>query len=186
MFPIALAVLAILLGGAGLYFGISASRQLAPISENVTAGSDSAARLEAQIGELETRVAELSAGLEDLKGSFSRSRIYAGQTEQAIKKLATELNANREQITTLGEKLGELATRGQRAPAPAAAEPSAEAASGGDSSGGEGSVYRIKSGDTFARIAADQGVGLQALLDANPDADPRRLRIGQEIRIPSN
>jgi LysM repeat protein len=39
-------------------------------------------------------------------------------------------------------------------------------------------------GDTFARIAAKIGLSVQAILDANPDVDPRRLRIGQKIDIP--
>ena len=47
-----------------------------------------------------------------------------------------------------------------------------------------GGSYTIKAGDTFGRIADKTGVNLQALLDANPDADPRRLRIGQVINLP--
>ncbi|PDH29511.1 MAG: hypothetical protein CNE95_04690 [Puniceicoccaceae bacterium MED-G30] len=49
----------------------------------------------------------------------------------------------------------------------------------------EGGSYLIEPGDTFARIAQQMGVSLQALLDANPGVDPRRLRIGQNIVVPT-
>ena len=51
---------------------------------------------------------------------------------------------------------------------------------------GAGKTYTIQSGDYFAKIAEKLDVNLQALIDANPDADPRRLRIGQVINVPAN
>jgi len=194
MIPIALAVLGIVLGGAGLYFGMTANQRLTPIAESVKSGSSGAERLEKEIGALETRLTELSAKLDDLKGAFDRSRVYANQSETAIKSLASELNNNRDRINEIGKRLNELASAAVRAPAPAPAAPSnaterAPSAGGGnDERGGSGgeATYRIQSGDTFAKIASEQGVSLQALLDANPETDPRRLRIGQQIVIPAN
>ena len=46
-------------------------------------------------------------------------------------------------------------------------------------------TYKIQSGDTFGKIASQKGVRLDALFEANPDADPRRLSIGKEINIPA-
>ncbi len=46
-------------------------------------------------------------------------------------------------------------------------------------------TYVIKGGDTLMSIADDLGIDRNALLDANPDLDPRLLRIGQEIQLPS-
>ena len=48
----------------------------------------------------------------------------------------------------------------------------------------EGTSYEIKSGDTFALIARKFGITVQALQDANPDARPDRLRVGQKLQIP--
>jgi tetratricopeptide (TPR) repeat protein len=45
--------------------------------------------------------------------------------------------------------------------------------------------YSIKSGDTPANIARKYGVRLDALLAANPGLDPRHLKIGQTVTIPS-
>jgi len=50
---------------------------------------------------------------------------------------------------------------------------------------GAASTYVIVSGDNFGKIAGKFGVAVQAILDANPDADPRRLAIGQTIQIPA-
>ena len=182
MIPIALAVLAIVLGGAALYFGLTANQRLGPIRESVASGGASAARMEKEIDALETRIDEIVARLDDLKGAFDRSRIYANQSEAAIKRLTSELNENRDRINTLGERLGELAGASARAPA-SGPEPTGESATGGRTAperAGEAErdeaaeSYRIQSGDTFAKIAAEQGVRLQALIDANPEADPRR------------
>jgi LysM repeat protein len=50
---------------------------------------------------------------------------------------------------------------------------------------GAGSSYVIAPGDNFGKIAGKFGVAVQAILEANPDADPRRLAIGQTIQIPT-
>jgi LysM repeat protein len=49
---------------------------------------------------------------------------------------------------------------------------------------GPGNTYEIKAGDTFARLSGQFGVSVQAIEQANPGVDPRRLRIGQRIVIP--
>ena len=46
-------------------------------------------------------------------------------------------------------------------------------------------MHVIQSGDTLSSVARKAGVSLSALLKANPGVTPERLRIGQEIRIPS-
>jgi len=45
-------------------------------------------------------------------------------------------------------------------------------------------IYVIKKGDTLLPIARNFGVTVQEIQDANGITDPRRLSIGQEIRIP--
>lgn len=193
--PLALAILAIVLGGAGLYFGLTANQRLNPLSDTMEAGSSSAARLEKDISSLDTQVSELSAQFGELNKSLDRMRTYSNLSEQTVKQLSSGVKDNRNEIVELAERINELVTRGVRpAPAPAAAVNSGggrtEVPGGTNTStGGSASfsgTYTIASGDTFAKIAAKFGVGLQALLDANPDADPRRLAIGQVINVPAN
>jgi len=45
--------------------------------------------------------------------------------------------------------------------------------------------YRIQSGDTLTKIARRYGVPLRVLRDMNSSLNPRRLRIGKVIRVPS-
>jgi LysM repeat protein len=188
MIPVALAVFGIVLGGAGLYFGLTANQRINSIDESVEAGSSSSARAEKKIFGFDTQMAELAAQVAEQNKTVSRLRVYSSQGEQAVKKLASELKLNREQIVKTAESLNEFAAAGFRpaSPAPAAeatstvsAEQSVVAVSPADAT-----MYTIVAGDTFGRIATKIGVSVQAILDANPDVDPRRLSIGQAINIP--
>lgn len=194
MVPLALALLAIVLGGAGLYFGLNASQRIAPLTESIDAGSSSAARLDKQLSSIETRLAEVSAQYDELKKTVDRVRMYGSQSEQLTKQVASGVKSNREELVKLAEKMNELASSGTRAAAPVAST-SAPASSASNTApsvadtiaaSGPASTYKIQSGDTFGRIATLKGVSLDALLAANPGADPRRLSIGQEINIPAN
>jgi LysM repeat protein len=194
LLPIALSILAIVLGGAGLYFGLTANQRLNPLADTMSEGSTSAARLEKDMGALETQVAELSAQSDELEKALGRVRLYGNQSEQAVKQLASSVRENREKIVEQVERLNELIAGQSRAapqrtgtsrpelpaetPREEPTEPAQESASP--------ATYTIKAGDTFAKISARLGVGLQALLDANPGVDPRRLSVGQVINVPAN
>jgi LysM repeat protein len=188
MVPVALAVLGIVLGGAGLYFGLTANQRLNPIDESVSAGATSSAKIETVINGFQTQVAELAAQISEQSKTVNRLRVYSSQGEQAVKKLAGELNTNREQIVKTAEMLNEFAAAGFRA-TPATQEASAASNDAGSSTTTvaprDGSTYVIVSGDNFGKIAGKFGVAVQAILDANPNADPRRLAIGQTIQIPT-
>jgi LysM repeat protein len=47
-------------------------------------------------------------------------------------------------------------------------------------------TYKVKSGDTMAKIAKANGINLEQLLDANPrfKANPNRIRVGDVLNIP--
>ena len=53
------------------------------------------------------------------------------------------------------------------------------------SSPGANRTYTVKAGDSPYSIARTHGVKLEALMAANPGLDPRKLRIGQTLRLPS-
>lgn len=185
LLPLALAVLGLVVGGAGLYFGFSANQRIGAVDASVEAGSSSTVRLEKQIETLNTQISELSALVKEQSDAISRQRSYANVTERAVKELGTNVNENRDQLNKLTAQLVELASRNTKPSQPVAQSSNnvnAESGSDGLSTG----IYTIVSGDTFARVSAKTGVSLQALLEANPEADPRRLRIGQQIKIPGN
>lgn len=190
MIPIALAVLAAVLGGAGLYFGMTANQRIEPLTASLDAGVSSDAQLEKTVSKLETRIEELTAANQDLKASLKRANAYDSQRDQALKKLQAAVLENRSQIEKSAAQVNSLAS----APAPVAVlepEPAAvEEAVSTDVSESNAAVpsgtYSIESGDTLQRVSTMTGIPLQAILDANPGVDPRRLRVGQVIQLPSN
>ncbi len=196
MIPVALAVLAIALGGAGLYFGLTANQRLNPISENMEASSGSAARIEKQLDAFDTKLAEIAAKSDELAQTVSRLRVYSSQSEQGVKKALSDAKSNRDEIVKLVGKFNELAATAVR-PQAAAPTPSptsvvngstvsvtSDDASSGPSDSAAG-TYLIESGDNFAKVASKLGLSLQALLDANPGVNPRALQIGQKINVPA-
>lgn len=51
----------------------------------------------------------------------------------------------------------------------------------------DGRIYIIRPGDTMYRIAVRYNIGLQMLVDSNPQiADPSIIKVGQRICIPKN
>ena len=54
--PLALDLLSILLGGAGLYLGLIAKQQLAPLTKSADKGSSSAAPIHKQLSKIYTRI----------------------------------------------------------------------------------------------------------------------------------
>ncbi|HEX4266054.1 MAG TPA: LysM peptidoglycan-binding domain-containing protein [Verrucomicrobiae bacterium] len=45
--------------------------------------------------------------------------------------------------------------------------------------------YTVIKGDTFATIAKKSGVSTKAIVDANPGVDPKKLKIGEKLHVPS-
>ncbi|MGZ0654337.1 LysM peptidoglycan-binding domain-containing protein [Coraliomargarita sp. W4R53] len=202
MVPLALALLAIVLGGAGLYFGLNANQRIAPLTESVDEGTSAAARIDKQLSTLDTRISELTAQNRQLKETVQRLGRESSQTLRLANQAGSGVTSNRDELIKLAKKMSELATTGVRSAAPVRSAPSGSSISSGAASSsstaasdeaseapvaaGSASVYEIQSGDTFGKIATLKGVSLDALIGANPDADPRRLRIGQSINIPAN
>ncbi len=196
MIPVALAVLAIALGGAGLYFGMTANQRLNPISENMEASSGSSARIEKQLAAFDTKLAELAAKSDELTQTVGRLRVYSSQSEQGVKRALSDAKSNREEIVKLVEKFNELAATSVRPQAAAAAvatsvtntSSSSVSVTSDDTSSAPSTapgVYLIESGDNFAKVASKLGISLQTLLDANPGVNPRALQIGQKINVPA-
>ena len=48
-----------------------------------------------------------------------------------------------------------------------------------------GTEYKIAKGDTLSGIASRNGVTISAIQQANPGLDPRKLKIGQTIKVPA-
>lgn len=186
MVPLALSILALVLGAAGLYFGLTANQRLSPVMESMEAGNTSTARLEESLGATETQIAELSARVDDIKKALDRVRLYGSQNERTLKQLASGVQDNRKELVKLADGLNKaLAGGAVQAPASSGRSAPSSGAASRPTTAAEG-TYVIQSGDSFGKIAKKLGIDLQALLDANPDKDPRRLNIGTVINLPTN
>lgn len=47
-----------------------------------------------------------------------------------------------------------------------------------------GTNYTVRAGDSIAKIAKQTGVDIKAILDANPDLVPMKIKVGQKLVIP--
>ncbi len=190
MIPIALAVLGIVLGTAGLYFGFNANQRLNSIDTTMQESSTNSVEVEKSITFSDARITELEKQLLEQSQILDRLRAYSSQSDQAIKKLSSELNKNREQIVKTAGQLNETRASISQMKTPPTTSDAKSTGVSGNATGASVKpkterTYVIESGDTFARIAEKLGVPLQAIIDANPDADPRRLAIGQKITVPA-
>ncbi len=188
-----LVIAACLLAVISLILGVISLRSISAMKANT---GDSAARLDA----IETSSRKAAT---DAEKAVSRLATISADTQRAFDNVGKELatlrtNVNRVTIESknLAEKLASPTTRsssgsrtststttiaptsGATASPPAASSPAPELNPGG--------TYTIKSGDTYARLSGRFGVSVQAIEQANPGVDPRRLRIGQAINIPTN
>ncbi len=193
-FAMALAVLGIVLGGAGLYFGLTANQRLTPISATLEQGSSSAAAITSQIEGFQQQIAELEAEAEELRQKLGRAIAYGDGRDKKINKVAADLseaiNQDRAQIEKLSAELAKLASGGVRVASAAAtisaASTTPAASDSTEALASAAGTYQIQSGDTLGKVASAKGVSLQDLLDANPGIQPTRLSIGQTINIPAN
>jgi hypothetical protein len=96
------------------------------------------------------------------------------QTQLAFNTVSKEIKANRDLINAMGS--------GQRSVG--VARSASSNSSLGDSGVASGKAYTIQAGDTFSKIAKEFSLSLDALIQANPGVDPRKLKVGQEIRLP--
>lgn len=194
MIPMALIMFGIILGGAGLYFGLTANQRVSSIDASIDASTTNSDQITESIDYYDSQIAELKKEVSELSKTMNRLRVYSSQGEQAVKKLANEVNANREQLIKTAEALNALQTSQiRRKTQPQPSKPpsqtssrtvdnrSEEPANVSSSNG----TYVIEPGDNFSKIAAKFDVSVQAIIDANPYADPRRLAIGQTIQIPA-
>ena len=190
MIPIAIAVLGIVLGTAGLYFGFNANKRLNSIDTSMQSSATSTAEIEKTVSFYDARIAKLENQIAEQGKIINRLRVYNSQSEQKTKELTGELNKNREQIIKIAKQLNAIKAR-MLQPKAVATDSKAQATQPPNSADKPSAkaeterTYVIVSGDTFGKIAARFGISLQAIIDANPNADPRRLAIGQKITIPS-
>jgi len=192
--PIAIGLVGVILGGVALFIAFSGSGKTAEAQATLTATSEQTAAMEARLSAVEAGLAELN---EKIDGQETRLRTMASQTQGVLNQVGQEINATRQQVSEMGQKVQQAVEKlsAQQAAPAAQSRTSVASATGlnpelaGNSAAPAGEeppqrVHTIAPGDTFARLASRYKVSVDQILAANPDADPRRLQIGQKITIP--
>ena len=184
--PVALALAGILLGAVSLYFGVTAQNKPSP--------SLDALGMDDRIESLELRLEALSAENQALKNGLAK---VAQQTQTALTQVGREISTIHHQHAESRETMGKLAgvvrpvekkssvapstvTSGaslvKAAPAPAQSNTQSKFS---------GTAYTIQPGDTLAKLARRYSLPLQTLLDANPNINPKALKVGQVVKVPA-
>ncbi len=119
-------------------------------------------------------------------------RNLTGQIDRLFRQVGDQFTAVSERMNTMAGKLATL-TAPPKPPAPAtglapagaapvagvqqATPPAAAAAP-------SGKTHKVEAGDNFGKIARKYGVTVAALEKANPDVNPSKLKIGQQLKLP--
>lgn len=181
------AVAGLILGTAGIVVALMAKSDLAELRQEIASRPDPLPELRIDVDSVKAEIASQDA---KLAKSNSQLGTIVSQTQRAFEDIMREMKANREEINKsgkllneMGKRIGSLEKAGQEESAPpsrvvtaAPVVPSAEKLEDG--------YHIIESGDNFDKLAKLYGSTIEAFLRSNPGIDPRRLQIGQKIKIP--
>ncbi len=151
-----------------------AAGSIAEIKTTVDGNSEMVRRAAGKLSTIERGLTEVTEGvrkdISDVKKNMRSLAIQAGTALQKAEALEANGVAPAPRSSSSGsDSLGQKSTGG-----------------GGlaESPAGAGE-HTIQSGDTYQKLSSTYKVSVNDLIDANPGVDPRRLRIGQKIVIPS-
>ncbi len=186
---IALATIAIALGGAALFLAINSAKKASALSDEINEKIEKIAAAAIDVKKTSDRLDSLAAMVEDNK-SADKLRIdnFGRQVQNVLENLSSNVKANRELIEANQKAIQELAGRGQRASVSQSRQTqsvSSEASAKEQvQTSADGSiVHVVEAGDTFSKIAAKYKVSVESIEKANPGVSSNRLRIGQKINV---
>jgi LysM repeat protein len=182
------AVVGIFLGVAGLVFGIVSKNKADELRNDFSQVQFLVEKIQ-QVEESSTGISASATRIRrELDGLREGTQGALDQVSTELTRLRRDLNDSIALARGLEEKLVDL----RRPPAPApvavpASPPEAVAENGAVAGAGStpaGEVHVIRAGDTLTAVASRHGISLARLMEVNPDINPNRLQIGQEIRLP--
>lgn len=202
----ALGLLGLGLGVVATALGIISMVKVGDTAADMNDKIEKAAALSIETKKISDRIDSLAMQIEEIKaGDKSRYDSLISQLNAELKRMGASIENvakssqnNRDLIEELAKRSSKRTTQAEPAQnrqqaarqAPertAAAEQPAQQTQTAEqpAQNGESKKYKIQSGDTFAKLAKKHGVSLDAIIAANPDANPSRLKVGQEINIPA-
>ncbi|MFK7851228.1 MAG: LysM peptidoglycan-binding domain-containing protein [Akkermansiaceae bacterium] len=148
---------------------------------------------EMQIQQLELKIARLTdtppPSIQRKASSSEPSQqtatpTYTVKSGDSVERIARREGVSVSSINKLnGLKATSIIHPGQKLKLPSTTQVATQNLASTPSSSVEKKSYTVASGDTFYRIASQHGISVAQLSAANPEIDPRALRIGQKIRL---
>jgi LysM repeat protein len=185
--PLIISLFASLLALGTLLYAHKTSQQLKYFNDLHQAELEKLQSTQRLMAQFTERFAKLEQGTQQNKQAIDRVRLYSSQLEKVMQPLAAGVEDNRNKMIEWMSQLNlEAGTKPETKRQVASEDTQTSLEPIASTSQVKPPVHRIASGDNFARIAKAYNIGLQSLLDANPDVDPRRLQIGQEVVLPLN
>ena len=136
-------------------------------------GTPAAGNLRAKTGTIR-RVSALSGYVHSADGELLAFSILANDVPSTARAKRSE--------DAIGARLAAFSRSAATAMRPVST--AVRSGSGSPAASGGGRVHRVAGGETLDGIARRYGVSVAALRRANPEVEPRRLQIGQRVRIP--
>jgi len=190
-----IAMLGVGLAIVAIALGIVSMIKVGDTAKDMNAKIEKAAAVALETKKISDRIDSLAMQLEDIKANEkTRSNSLVEQLNAELTRLREAIadtrkvaDENRTAIETVAKR-SVRAHQKQEQPKEAAASsasPAEKPASDAPAQAQDGAKkHVIQSGDTFAKLAKKYGVSVSAIVSANPDANPSKLKVGQEIVIP--
>ncbi len=160
--PIAAALVGIILGATALFISLSGKKG----GDTTPEGLDQVGALQARLTQAEMQLVQL---VDIASNNSEEIRSVSDQVQKALNDVSRTMAQLQSQVVSAGAK-----------PAPASQSKPSPTASGSYKN------YSIQPGDTFSKIAQKYGISTQTLLTLNPGVDPKRLQVGQGVKVPDH
>ena len=185
--PLIISLIASLLALGTLLYALKTSQQLTHFKDFHQAELEKLQSTQRLLAQFTERLTKIEQGAQQNKQAIDRVRLYSSQLEKVMQPLIAGVEVNRNKMLELMSQLNlDAAVKTEMSPPVSGEHTQSSRELTTSTAQVKPRVHRIASGDNFARIAKAYDVGLQSLLDANPEVDPRRLQIGQEVVLPFN
>ena len=154
------AVIAVILGAVGLYYGLSSSNELA---------------------KMQTSVANVEQRMETVAGDVGQ---MDGKVRTLREQVQNELTNVHNDFAMLQQELRDLTNKVVQAKSPSKEKAAGEGKKGEKAAKPANGMYTIKAGDSIGKIAKEFGVTKRAIMEANPTLEADKVKPGKKIRIP--
>lgn len=184
--PLIIAIGALAFGALSLIFAWSTKSNLNRHKDTIIKEVNEAVDVAKQAAADARNAGSSSENTEQLKADFEQLKIQIAAKYDELAKSQTLVIQNQQKTN---ERLERLENRGGSAASNSSKPARTTAASASNSQNSNAATaangkYKVEKGDNPAKIAKKLGISLNALMNANPGLDPKRLQIGQELNVP--